>query len=67
MNRAGVEPGEPTLKLAQAIAAYPGLDLRGLMSWEGHTLGFEDDGEKRSAITVLRIAGYVTITDPISK
>ena len=51
MNRAGVEPGAPTLALAKAIDAYPALDLRGLMSWEGHTLRFEDDGEKRAAIS----------------
>ena len=50
MNRAGVEPGDETLTLAKAIAAYPALTLRGLMSWEGHTLGIEDDDEKRAAV-----------------
>ena len=33
MNRAGVEPGEATIALAQHIAATPGARLAGLMTW----------------------------------
>ena len=39
MNRAGVEPGQPTLELAKLISDSPGLRFAGLMTWEGHTLG----------------------------
>ncbi len=51
MNRAGVEPGAPVLALARAIASYPGLRLRGLMTWEGHTLGIDDPQAKQAAIS----------------
>ncbi len=51
MDRAGVQPGAATLALAEAIALYPGLQLRGLMTWEGHTLGIEDPSAKRQAIS----------------
>jgi len=50
MERAGVQPGDAVLALAQAIAGYPGLQLRGLMTWEGHTLGIVDPKAKRQAI-----------------
>ncbi len=36
LNRAGVEPGEPVLRLARQVAQMPGLRLRGLMTHEGH-------------------------------
>lgn len=39
MNRAGVEPGEPVVDLAQAIVACPNLRFMGVMAWEGHALG----------------------------
>ncbi len=51
MNRAGAEPGEPVLSLAQTIAACPGLRFSGLMTWEAHTLAIKDSGEKRRVIT----------------
>jgi D-serine deaminase-like pyridoxal phosphate-dependent protein len=38
MNRAGVQPGEATVALAQAIVKHCGLRFDGLMSWEGHSL-----------------------------
>jgi D-serine deaminase-like pyridoxal phosphate-dependent protein len=50
MNRAGVEPGQPVVQLAGAIQAYPGMRLRGLMTWEGHALGIEDEAVKRQTI-----------------
>ena len=50
MNRAGVEPGEPTLALARLILATPGVKLRGLMSWEGHNLGLDDPAQKEAGI-----------------
>ena len=36
MHRCGVEPGEPTLFLAQQIEQTPGLRFAGLMGYEGH-------------------------------
>jgi len=51
MDRAGVQPGDAVLALAKAIADYPGLQLRGLMTWEGHTLGINDPEAKRAAIS----------------
>ena len=50
MERAGVLPCEPVLALAQAITAYPRLRLRGLMTWEGHTLGIQPLEAKRQAV-----------------
>lgn len=50
MERAGVQPGAPTLELARAVHSYPGLALRGLMTWEGHTIGITPEADKRAAI-----------------
>ena len=50
MDRAGVLPGAPVLALARAIGEYAGLRLRGVMTWEGHTLTIADETEKRRAI-----------------
>ena len=50
MNRAGTEPGDPTLALARHIAATPGLTLRGVMGWEAHTVAMPDPAEKQAAI-----------------
>ncbi|MEZ4725740.1 MAG: alanine racemase [Caldilineaceae bacterium] len=50
MDRAGVQPGEPTVALAKQIAATPGLALRGVQTWEGHTLSVADPAKKRQAI-----------------
>ncbi|MCB9161233.1 MAG: alanine racemase [Caldilineaceae bacterium] len=50
MERAGVQPGAPALELAKAVHSYPGLELRGLMTWEGHTIGITPEADKRAAI-----------------
>lgn len=50
MDRAGVSPGAPTVALARRIHESPGLRLAGLMTWEGHNLGFADPDEKRRGI-----------------
>jgi len=52
MNRAGVEPGDATVTLAQHIAATPGVRLAGLMTWEGHTLSETDPDRKRAEVEV---------------
>lgn len=50
MERAGVQPGAAVLALARQIAQTPGVRLRGLMTWEGHTLDLREPTEKRRAI-----------------
>jgi len=51
MNRAGVEPGAPTVALATRVAGSPGLRFAGLMGWEGGSLAsLRDPVEKRRAI-----------------
>jgi len=49
MGRVGVSPGERTLALAQQIAATDGLNLRGLMGYEGHVLSLEPEAAKKEA------------------
>jgi D-serine deaminase-like pyridoxal phosphate-dependent protein len=42
-RRTGVAPGEPALELARAVAAFPGLRLRGLQGYAGqcaHVVGW---------------------------
>jgi D-serine deaminase-like pyridoxal phosphate-dependent protein len=60
MNRAGVEPGEPTLALSCYVADKPGLCYAGVMGWEGHTVKIADQAEKRLA--VQRAVGALTAT-----
>jgi D-serine deaminase-like pyridoxal phosphate-dependent protein len=50
MDRVGVAPGEPALKLARRIAEMPGLELAGIMGYEGHLLLVEDQAEKAAKI-----------------
>ncbi|MGI8981336.1 MAG: DSD1 family PLP-dependent enzyme [Pirellulaceae bacterium] len=50
MNRAGILPGEPALALAQEIGRLPGLELSGVMAWEGHLVTVEDQTEKKAQI-----------------
>ena len=38
LARVGVAPGEPTLALARELQALPGLELAGIMGYEGHLL-----------------------------
>lgn len=50
MHRAGVEPGADAVTLAQQISDTQGVQLAGLMSWEGHTLEHQDPERKRAGI-----------------
>jgi len=52
-NRCGVEPGEPALKLAKQIHELEGLDLVGLMGFEGHISGIEPREKRRGEIEKL--------------
>ena len=57
MQRVGVLPGEPALALARQIKSLPGIELAGVMGYEGHLLLIEDPVEKetkiRAALTQL--------------
>ncbi len=46
LERVGVAPGEATVALAQQVARLPGLELAGIMGYEGHTLAIADMDEK---------------------
>ena len=47
LARVGVPPGEPTVALARRLAALPGMELAGIMGYEGHLLTSRD--QTRSA------------------
>ncbi len=49
-NRCGVEPGEPALKIAQAIAACKNLRYAGLQAYQGGAQHLRGVAERRSAI-----------------
>jgi D-serine deaminase-like pyridoxal phosphate-dependent protein len=50
LDRVGTAPGEATLALAQAIDQLPGIELVGIMGYEGHLLLVEDQAQKRTQI-----------------
>ncbi|HAA74495.1 TPA: alanine racemase [Candidatus Latescibacteria bacterium] len=43
MNRSGVDPGAPVAELARYAADADGVDLGGIMGYEGHAMGMPDD------------------------
>jgi D-serine deaminase-like pyridoxal phosphate-dependent protein len=58
MNRCGVEPGEPALRLAQAVDKAQNLEFMGLMGYEGHCVA-EKDFEKRRAAALEAVGRLV--------
>jgi D-serine deaminase-like pyridoxal phosphate-dependent protein len=52
MGRCGVPPGDSALKLAEVVLRSPGLQFRGLMGYEGHTVMIMDADERRKKATV---------------
>lgn len=60
LRRSGVLPGEAALVLGRLIAADPGLRLRGLMAWEGHTTRIADAQAK--AMAIAEAVGRLTQT-----
>lgn len=50
LNRVGSPPGKPTVELAQAISKLQGVQLAGIMGYEGHLLTISDPEEKRNKI-----------------
>jgi D-serine deaminase-like pyridoxal phosphate-dependent protein len=47
MDRCGVEPGEPVVKLAQEIAKHESLHFAGLQGYDGHLQMLPDATERR--------------------
>ncbi len=50
MGRCGVRPGAEALALARRVAASPGLELAGLMGYEGHLVFTKDAGERKTRV-----------------
>jgi 3-hydroxy-D-aspartate aldolase len=50
LERVGIKPGHDTLELAQGMDRLPGIELVGIMGYEGHLLQVEDQAEKRMKI-----------------
>jgi len=50
MNRGGQLPGEQVLRLAELIGTMQGLQLAGVMTWEGHCMRVADPVERDAAI-----------------
>nr|ABX10644.1 alanine racemase [uncultured planctomycete 3FN] len=50
LNRVGTRPGVDTTELARSIHALDGLQLAGIMGYEGHLLTIADRDEKRTKI-----------------
>ncbi len=68
-RRGGVAPGSAARALADAVAAEPGLVLRGVQGYEGHLQGIADPGERAAGsagamallgteVDALRAAGH---------
>ena len=50
LKRVGVAPGEATLELAKKLIHLPGIELAGIMGYEGHLLTVPDADEKAAQI-----------------
>jgi D-serine deaminase-like pyridoxal phosphate-dependent protein len=55
VDRCGVKPGEPVVKLAQEITNCSNLRFAGLMTWEGHTLQVPLEHKARAVEESLRL------------
>lgn len=50
MGRAGVKPGEAAVDMSVLVHQTAGLRYQGLMAWEGHAAGMQDQEAKRRTI-----------------
>jgi len=50
MHRCGVLPGQAALELAQKVAQAPGLQLAGLMGYEGHLVQIRDPQDRQTKV-----------------
>ena len=65
MNRCGVEPGEPALRLARHVAAQRGLRFAGLQAYHGRAQHIVDLEKRREAMDVA--IGHVRATVDLLK
>jgi D-serine deaminase-like pyridoxal phosphate-dependent protein len=49
LGRCGVQPGDPTLNLAKALYSLGGIELRGLMGYEGPFINLSDFTKRKQA------------------
>lgn len=60
MDRTGIKPGRDALELGQALEKLPGLELVGIMGYEGHLMKVPDQQEKRrlvaEALGILKLS-----------
>jgi D-serine deaminase-like pyridoxal phosphate-dependent protein len=59
-NRCGVSPGSEAVALAKRIAGTPGVELRGLMGYEGHAVGIAGRAERE--LSVRRAMEQLVVT-----
>jgi len=50
MNRTGITPGRDAVELARAVDKLPGLQLAGIMGYEGHAMPLMDPDAKQKLI-----------------
>ena len=63
MNRAGVEPGEAAVKLADEVARHKGLRFAGIMAWESQATRIADAQEKERVVkeALARLAATASL------
>jgi D-serine deaminase-like pyridoxal phosphate-dependent protein len=49
-NRCGTSPGSEAVELAKRIVGAPGMELRGLMGYEGHAVGIANRAERETMV-----------------
>ena len=64
MDRAGVEPGLKTLDCCKRIINLEGLNLEGLMAWEGHAVQITNPVQKKETIKPV---SYTHLTLPTNR
>jgi len=60
MQRCGLQPGPNVVEFAQRLTELPGIELAGLMAWEGHVCKIEDEAEKKAQ--TLKAVGSLVST-----
>lgn len=54
MGRCGVVCGKPAVDLGLVASRMPGIELLGLMGWEGHILKYDPEEKKRQAQSAMQ-------------
>jgi len=61
--RAGTAPGEPAVALARRVSDTPGVELRGLMGYEGPAAGIEER-DRREAMATQAVGRLLSTLQP---